>query len=707
MRFDQPLLGSGLDEFFDSSGIAIIGASNDPNRIGGRPIAFMRRAGYAGALYPVNPTRPEIQGLPAYASILDVPDPLQHAVIAVPAEAVASAVAECIARGVKAITIFTSGFAEVGEEGASLQRALRDQCFTAGVRLLGPNCLGLMNVPTGMLLTFSTVVDCVPLHSGSVSMVTQSGAFGAYFCGLASQRGVGFSRFVATGNEADIDIADCIAWLARDPKTSVIAAYIEGCRNGQRLRDALALARENGKPVLVYKAGSSDAGAAAVSSHTGSLAGADVIWDTIFHSTGAQRAFSVQQLVDAAYAFSFGVRAKGRSVGIISGSGGVGIALADAVSNAGLDLRPMPQTAQAEIKRIHPYASALNPVDTTAQVVNDLTLFGRMLKIMLSDGKYDSVIVFLMQYGYDEVFFAPWKKALLEAKQAFPDRLFVLCMSAPESVTRFLESHGFLIFDDPVRAANAIAMLADKYPPAAVKRPESDRVESVNSGGAIALDEHQSRLTLQEAGIPFVPQQAATSADEAVRIARELGYPVVLKILSPDILHKSEVGGVRLSLMDESGVRAAWSSIMSDVKRAAPTAAINGILVAKMVTGGIETIIGVHRDKTFGPMTMFGLGGISVELFGDVVFRAAPITVEDARQMLSEIKGYPLLAGFRGRPEIDRTALAETLASISRLIAADGCIESAEINPFIALPEGGFAVDALVIRRTVATTKAD
>ncbi len=704
----EPALGAGLDFLFRPSGVAIVGASNDPNRIGGRPIAFMRRGGYAGRVFPVNPGHAEVQGLPAYASILDVRDNIDLAVIALPAALVSEAVDQCIARGIKALTIFTSGFAEIDAEGAAAQDRIRNQCRSAGVRLLGPNCLGLMNVRTGMFLTFSTVLDAVTLIPGSVSMASQSGAFGAYFCGLAAQRGIGFSQYVATGNESDVDTADCIAWLAGDPQTRVIAAYIEGCRSGDRLREALRLAKDAGKPVVIYKAGSSAIGAAAVNSHTGSLAGSDAIWDAILEAGGVHRVRSIQALQDTVYALSLGVRPKGRSVGIISGSGGVGISLADAVSDAGLDLRPMPPEAQADIKAMNPFASAMNPIDTTAQVLNDLTLFGRMLKIMLRDGGYDSVIVFLMQYAYDEKFFASWKKALLEVKQEFPDRLFVLCMAAPEKVARELEAEGFILFDDPGRAASAIAALAKGHPPVVACQPAGAAASpaaahaNAKDGAVTALDEIESRRLLEAAGVPFAPQVVASDMVGAVNGAETLGYPVVLKILSPDIAHKSDVGGVKINLGNAAEVRAAWTAIMAAAASAAPHAVIQGAVVAKMISGGVETIIGVHRDPTFGPMVMFGIGGVAVELYGDVAFRPAPLTPADAEKMIRSIKGFALLSGFRGKPAVNLAQLVDVVVSVGRLAAADDRIASAEINPFIALPDGGVAVDALVLKQRTA-----
>jgi acyl-CoA synthetase (NDP forming) len=689
-----------LDALFRPSSVAIIGASSDANRIGGRPVAFSKRA-FQGRIIPINPKGGELQGLPAYASITDAPGPIDQAIIAVPAKAALQAVDECIARGVKVAVMFSSGFAETGAEGRALQVELTRRCRAGGMKLLGPNSLGMFNVHAGLYSTFSSYFNPLWPRTGPVSIVSQSGAVGTYFLSLAAERGLGFSHFVATGNEADVDVAECVEWLADDPETGVIMIYLEGCRDGARLRAALARATQNRKPVIAMKVGVSEQGVAAIASHTGSLAGSDAVFDAVFAETNVHRAHSLDEAVDVAYACAGGVFPKSRRLGVVTLSGGVGIQMADAAAELGLELPRMPDATQQKVLAMIPFAGPANPVDTTAQVVNDWTMFTTILGLVADEGAVDSVVSFLAHMGTMPGLMDRLKSAFLEVRQRFPDRVFMLCARMPREMADEFTALGFLIFEDPNRAVATVAALARLH--AGFERhrallPAAPVETFVLPAGPI--NEAEAKRLLAAAGVPFAAEHVATTRGAAVAAAREIGFPVVLKVLSADIAHKSEAGGVMLALPDADAVASGYDTMMQRVREREPKAKLEGALVARMVTGGVETVIGVKRDPVFGPVVMFGLGGVYVEVLKDVTLRLAPVDRAGALEMIRGIKGFALLAGARGKPAADLNALADAIVALSRFGAVHQNVASAEINPFIALPDCGVAVDALILTET-------
>jgi acyl-CoA synthetase (NDP forming) len=687
-------LSHPLDPLFRPRSVAIIGASSDANRIGGRPVRFTKYA-FKGAIVPINPNQKEIQGLTAYASIKDAPGEIDQAIIAVPAKAAMQAVDDCIAKGVKAAVMFSSGFAEIGEEGRAMQVELARRCAAGGVKLVGPNSLGMFNTRIGLYSTFSSYFDPLWPRSGPVGIISQSGAFGTYFLAIAAERGLGFSHCVATGNEADVDVAECVDWLADDPDTQVIMIYLEGCRDGARLRAALARAKQNRKPVVAMKVGVSEKGIAAIASHTGSLAGSDAVFDAVFAESNVFRARSLDELVDVSYACSGGVFPKTPRVGVVTISGGVGIQMADAAAELDLELPRMPDAAQQKILAMVPFAGPANPVDATAQVINDWSMFTTILNIVADEGNVDSVISFLAHTGTSPGVMEKLKPALKEVRDRFPDRVFVLCARLPREMADEFTAMGFLIFEDPTRAIAAVAALA-KLAQGYAKSPLAREDVKLSSLPAGTLNEAEAKRLLGVAGVPFAPERMARSRDEAVAAANAIGFPVVLKVLSGDIAHKSEAGGVVLGLRNADAVASGYDVMMTRVRERVPNARIEGALVARMIEG-IETVIGTKRDAVFGPVVMFGLGGVYVEVLKDVTLRLAPVDRAAAHEMIRAIKGFPLLAGARGRPAADLDALADALVAMSRFCAAHANVESAEINPFIALPKGGVAVDALIL----------
>ena len=683
-----------LDALFRPASVAIIGASSDANRIGGRPVRFSKYA-FKGAILPINPNQKEIQGLPAFASIRDVPGPVDQAIVAVPAKSAMQAVDDCIAKGVKAIVMFSSGFAETGAEGRAMQVELASRCAAGGVKLLGPNSLGMFSVEAGLYSTFSSYFDPLWPRSGPVAIVSQSGAFGTYFLALAIERGLGFSHFAATGNEADIDVAECVEWLADDPATGVIMIYLEGCRDGARLRAALAKAAANRKPVIAMKVGVSDKGIAAIASHTGTLAGSDAVFDAVFRENNVHRARTLDELVDVAYACSGRVFPKSPRVGVVTISGGVGIQMADVAAELGLELPRMPDAAQRKVLAMVPFAGPANPVDATAQVINDWSMFTTILGIVAEEGNVDSVISFLAHTGTTPGVMERLKPALQDVRGRFPDRVFILCARMPRDMADEFARMGFLIFEDPTRAIAAVAALAKLARGYARPRVAQAEVKIAAPLPSAPINEAEAKRLLGAAGVPFAPEIVAATRDAAVVAAEGLGYPVVLKVLS-NIAHKSEAGGVVLGLNSATDVAGAYDTMLARVRERAPDARIEGVLVARMIEG-VETVIGVKRDAVFGPVVMFGLGGVYVEVLKDITLRLAPVDRAAALEMIRAIKGFPLLAGARGRPPVDLDALADVLVAMSRFGAAHPEVASAEINPFIALPKGGVAVDALIL----------
>ena len=686
--------------------IAIIGASDDPARIGGRPLAYTRDAGFDGRIFPVNPRRATVQGLPALASIADVSEPVDTAIIAVPAPAVVDTVEACAAAGVKAAVIFSAGFAETGDDGRRQQDALTAVARASGMRIVGPNCLGIYNSEIGFYATFTTTLEAAHPVPGGVGLVSQSGAYGSHLSLLATRRRIGIRFLVTTGNECDVDVAETIGWLARHPDISVIVAYVEGVTDRDRLLASLALAREHRKPVVLQKVGRTEIGAEAVRSHTATLAGSDAVYDGVFRQFGVHRARDAEEMLDVAYAASFGAFPASRRVGLMSISGGVGVQMADEAVACGLDVAPMSERAQARLKARLPYASPRNPVDITAQAFNDLDLIGSNLDVMLEEGRYDAIVAFFTFVAAAEAMVAPVREILQAARRRHPDHLLVLSIVGPPDVVEHYEAAGCPVFEDPSRAVRAVAALA--------RFVESfDRPASAAPAVAPAtiplppppIGETAARRIFADAGLPVIESRLCGTARDAAEAAAELGFPVALKIASPDIAHKSDMGGVALDLGTAEAVVRAFTALIAAARLARPGAHVDGILVSPMVTGGVEMILGVQQDPTFGPVVMCGLGGVFVEILADVSFRPAPFDAAAAHRMLRELRGYPLLAGARGRPRGDIDALAAALAALSRFAAAHADrLESAELNPVVVRPsgQGVVALDALIVPGTEA-----
>ena len=691
-----------LSSLFEPSSVAIVGASSDSERIGGRVLRFLKEGGFKGKIYPVNKSgAAEVQGLPAYASVSAIPGTLDQAVIVVPAGGVESSLHDCIAKGVKSVLVLTSGFAELGPEGRAQQDKLVAICQAAGVRMIGPNSLGLLNVESGYYATFSVALNGIQPKPGSISLATQSGAFGSCAWAMAALRGLGLSKIVATGNEADVDVAECIDYLAEDPATRVICAALESCRDGERLRRALLKAAAAGKPVLIMKVGRTELGAKAASTHTGSLAGNDAVFDTVFAECGAYRPHTIEEMLDIAYLCSVTGRLPANGdMGVMTSSGGIGVLMADHAGDWGLEMSPLPEAGVKATLELLPFAIASNPLDVTAQVTAVPDGTARSVDLMLTHGPYATVFAYLASAGLSPQRFEPTIHSLAALREKHPGKDMVMVMASAPEVDRRLEALGIPVFGDPSRAVLALAgaakMLQRRKALYALPQPQT----GVTPLGDVSTEATAKRV-LGDAGLPMLPERLCATADEAAAAADGMGYPVVAKISSPDIQHKTEIGGVILNLADAEAVRAAHATLLQRARDAAPDARIDGVLLAPMLKGGVETILGVHMDPTFGPMVMYGAGGTAVELHRDVAFASAPLDESRARALVDRVRSSALLRGWRGAAPADESALVDAICRLSEFALAHADeLESIDINPLVIREKGAVCLDAVIVKRT-------
>jgi acyl-CoA synthetase (NDP forming) len=689
---------AGLTPLFAPRSVAVLGASSDPTRISGRPLAYMKAQGFQGALYPINPNRAEVQGLKAYPSIADLPETPDVAIVAIAAEIAENSITELAARGVKAAVMFTAGFAEMDEAGEAAQHRMVAAARKHGMRILGPNCLGVFDSRTAYYATFSSSFDSGWPVPGRIGIASQSGAYGTHLYTLARNRGIGASLCIMTGNEADVTVGECIGWLAESPDVDVIAVYAEGIREAPGLIAAFEAARAAKKPIVMQKVGRSELGGKAAKSHTASIAGDDAVTEAVMAEFGVVRARNSEEMLDIAHTATRKIYPARNTLGVITVSGGAGVLMSDVADAVGLPMPEMPAETQKMLRDLVPFCAPRNPVDATAQVSNNVALIETFTEAMVKDGGYASVLGFFSMTASSR----RWpgiREQINKVRDRYPDRLYTLSVITPDERRAELEADGWCVHEDPTRAVTAIAAMG-RYGAAFAMPPPAPApsVPPVVLPDTTPSEAEAKRL-LASAGIQSAPEQACDSADAAVAAAELIGFPVVMKILSPDIVHKSEIGGVLLNVADVAAVRDGYSLLLARAKGAAPTARIEGVLVAKQLQGGVECILGIHRDPVFGPIAMFGLGGIFVEVMKDVVFRRCPFGDDVAEQMIRSIKGAPLLLGARGRPRTDIKALAHMLARLSAFAHAAGPrLASIDLNPVFAMPEGhgAFAVDAVV-----------
>jgi acetyltransferase len=689
------VIDPSLSALFAPRSVAVIGASRDPSRVGGSVLANLRSAGFAGRILPVNPAAATVQGLAAWPSIGAVEEPVDLAVIATPADTVLGILRECAARDVGAAVVITAGFRESGPEGRAREAALRAWLADRPLRVLGPNCLGWIRPSIRLNATFAAGMA----DPGSLAFISHSGALAVAILDWARDRRLGFSLFASLGNQADLTEADLLEAAAGDDQTRVIVAYLEGVADGRRFLEALRRAAA-AKPVVVLKAGRTAEGARAVSSHTGAIAGSDEAFDAAVKQAGAVRARGVEELFALARALDTQPLPRGRRLVIVTNGGGLGIVATDAARAVGLEVAALPEAAQARLRAVLPAtASPVNPVDLVGDA--DAGRYSRALHAWGGEAADAALVVLTAQAATDSASVA---RAVIGATRELPIPVAAAFVGgarvAPGS--RALEDAGVPCYGFPEPAVGALAgmaVLAERRRAAgAPVRPAVDagqaaaRVAALARAGAMPGMRELAPL-LSGYGIRCVAGEAADTPEEAAAAAARLAAPVALKVRSPDISHKTDVGGVLLGV-EPAAVLEEARALLDRVRRARPDARLEGVLVQPMAPRGLELLLGMVRDPQFGPLVVVGMGGIYVELLRDTAARLAPFSAAEARAMLGELRMAPALAGVRGQAPVDQAALADTMCRFAWLAAEHPELAELELNPLMAAPDGAVAVDA-------------
>ncbi len=683
---------SSLIPFFEPRGVAIIGASSSPDKLSYGILKNMTLYGYRGQIYPVNPKADEILGLKSYTDISQVPDPVDLAVVILPAHMIAEVLYACGERGVRAVTIISGGFKEIGQEGKALEEKIKGIAGDFDMRLIGPNCVGTMNLVTGLNTTF---IKGSPVKGG-IGFISQSGAVCGGVVDHVINQGIGFSHFLSLGNEADVDETDMIEYLGSDPDTRVIAAYIEGIQDGQKfLRVTREVTRD--KPVVILKAGRSDEGAKAVSSHTGSLAGSHASYQAAFEQSGAIEVFSTTDLLNVSMALDWLTPPSGNRVAIVTNSGGPAALASDSLSAQGLSLASINPEVQTELKsKLNPAAQTANPVDMLGGATENE--YAHALKLVLEDENVDMALAILVPQALVD----PSKVAeAIVGAAGSSEKPVVACLMGDVSIGeahKILHANHVPMVDYPEMTG---VMLGALY-----RRSLQQTSKDLVQGSEVKVNHHeaekvfkeypekrywgesQTRTVLNAYGFPLVEGGLAASKNEVFKLANNLGYPLVMKAASDDILHKSDAGVVEVGIRNEKELEAAYQNILEHAKAYNPDARIDGVLVEKMAPKGEEVIVGLKRDPSFGPLLMFGMGGVFVELFKDVAFRIVPLTRADAEEMVKETKAYDLLNGWRGGPVYDIEAIYDAILRLGKLAQDFPQIEEIEINPLRVFPKG-------------------
>lgn len=694
---------SSLTPFFHPSGVAVIGASANPRKLSYGILRNLVQCGYKGGIYPVNPAAAEILGKPVWADISGVPDPVELAEIVLPVPAIPAALEACGKRGVKAVVVISGGFKEVGADGEQMEQRCLEIIRHYGMRMIGPNCVGLMNLHAGLNTTFIYGQPDI----GGISFLAQSGAAMGGVVDTMLGKKIGFSHLVSMGNEADVTETDLMEYLAEDDNTRVIAAYVEQIKDGRRF---LEVARRVSrlKPIVLLKGGRTTAGARAVSSHTGSLAGSYSAYQAAFKQAGVIEAKSLTELFEVAMAFDFQPLPRGRRAVIITNAGGPAALASDALAANGLTLEDLEAQTRATLRaRLNPSAQVENPVDILGGA--EPPDYALCVKTLMGDVHVDAVLPLLVpQALVDTVGVA---LAIVEESRA-GEKTVLACIQGDVSVKEarlVLHENRIPMYTQPESFGAVLKAMLDyrewteRPLPVTTVPAGIDRLAVENrlcsSGGRESLGEVDTRPILEAYGIPLVKGGFAANAEEAAALAEEIGSPVVMKIVSPELLHKSDVGGICLNLSGRDAIAGAFTEMMHAIHIACPDARLEGVMVEKMAPRGQEVIVGMRRDPGFGPLILFGLGGIYVELFKDVSFRVAPVSAAEARAMILETHAGKLLTGFRGQPAADIEAIVEVILRLSQLALDFPQIEEAEVNPLLVFEagQGALALDGRVI----------
>jgi len=671
---------AGLEAIFRPQSVAVIGASTAPGKLGHDILANLKNGGFPGPLYPINPKADEILGLKVYKSIADTPAAPDLAVVVIPARIVAATLEQCANTGVKAAIVITGGFAEAGPDGERLQEELAQIIRKTGLRVVGPNCQGV-NMPHELMCASWPLITT----KGKIAFASQSGTVGAAFLDMAAAEHLGVSGFVSLGNRVDVDEAEVLSYFNRDPHTAVIALYLEGVKRASYFLDAL---REVSKPVVILKAGRTVQGSRAAESHTKSMAGSDAIYDALFRKYRVYRADNLEELFDFAKALAYLPKPQGRRLMISTSSGGAAILAIDEAEKFGLTVpEPNPILKERLREMLPAHCSVGNPVDLTGDAISAPELYKQVMDKTRDD--YDTQVV---------IFGDPIAGASQQVTAGAPELVIFLGGAEVEREERLkLYEAGIPVFPTPERGIRALAQFFrfEAAPAAAPGPPKVAVPEALNllpAGEAAAL--------IAKAGIPAAAAPLARDADEAVALAGQFGYPVVLKIASPDIAHKSEVGGVLVGLENDEEVRQGFQEMMAASKLFDRVAEVYGVTVSPLAKpGGLEVILGTITDPQYGPTLMFGLGGVNTEIYQDVAFCLLPADDAELADLIKRIKGYPLLTGYRGQPRRDTEALLAAMKALARFAQKHPELDQIELNPLLLYEKGLFAVDVRIFSR--------
>lgn len=692
---------AALQRALSPRSIAVIGASDNANKIGGRPIAYLSRFGFKGQVFPINPARSEVQGLRCYKTLADLPDVPDVAIIAVPGDLAVQAVDECAQAGVCVGIIMSSGFGEVHTEGKQQERIMRERARAAGMRLVGPNSQGLANFGTGAVASFSTMFTEVQPADGPIGIISQSGAMAVIPYGLLRERGLGVRHSHATGNDCDVTVCELATVVAEDPELKLLLLYLEGIPDPWNLAEAARIARERDLPMVVLKSGRTAAGQVAAQSHTGALANEDRTVDAFLREHGIMRAQSMADLVDSAPLYLQGWRPKGRRLVAISNSGAVCVLTADAATQASMPLEPLQPSTQAELRQILPgFATVRNPVDITAALLTNSGLFGGILPPISRDPAADAFLIGIAVAGagYDVDAFS--RDAAHFARET--GKPLVVAAPQPSIAVQF-KKHGLVVFPTEGQAVHALGQYLTHMQLLAEVKARQPAVPAPPSvvEGAQLLDEAASLALLARHGVPVVPHRLCTSEQEAVAAFEGLGSArVVVKGCTGEASHKSEQGLVKLGIGDAQAVREAYRAMLQAAARAG--LALTGVIVAAQASGQRELMVGARVDPVFGPVVLVGDGGKYVEAMPDVQVLLAPFTCEQVERALQQLRIAPLLQGVRGEPPLDVPAFCEAAVAVGRLVSdPEAGISQLDINPLMvrARGQGCVALDAVIYQR--------
>jgi acetate---CoA ligase (ADP-forming) len=678
--------------------VAVIGATDRPGSVGQAVFANILKGGFKGILYPVNPTKRSVMSVRTYPSLSEIPDEVDMAVVIVPPKAVAAVVEEAAKKGTQGLVIITAGFKEMGGEGLTREKELVELANKHGIRMIGPNCLGITNTHPDVSLNASFAPRAP--RPGSIAFISQSGALCTAVLDFAEAKHIGFSKFISFGNKADVNEIDLLRYLKDDPETKVIAMYLEDISNGRQfIETAREICWDAKKPMLAIKSGRTSEGAKAASSHTGSLAGSDLAYDAIFGQSGILRVDTMNELFDSAFAFASQPPPRGKRIAIVTNAGGPGIIATDSVIRQGLQLATFSDLTQQKLRECLPAAANThNPVDVIGDAKHDR--YEAAINHVLADDGVDGVVVILTPTAMIDV----KETAEIIPKVAIGGTKPLLCsfMGVVDvSVgVEYLEAHGLPNYIFPEYAVRAMSNMVKFGWLLGLQRREVRRIAAdrdaatqiirrkLDAHGDYMLPANEAQEILACYGFPLLRHGLATTADEAAKIAEDIGYPLAMKISSPDIIHKFDAGGVKLRVASAKDAAAAFTEIITNVKKFKADAEIKGVQVEKMARGGVEIILGATRDPKFGPICMFGLGGTFVEVMKDVTFRLAPMWEVSAEIMINSIKSYKLLKGVRGMPPSDIDAIKDCLLRLSQMVSNHPEIAELDINPLIVYPEG-------------------